>query len=128
MQVILRNVKMLFVLILLFFAGFTLQAQDPKTILGNWQDEAHPEKQIKMFSLSGKYFGKSIQSEPNQISIVFRDLFWSDSKNSYVGSIINPDNGDKFSVEIQMLGTDKFKFSVGKFIFTKTFTFKRIVQ
>lgn len=128
MQVIFRNVKVVLVLMLLLFSGISLKAQDPKTILGNWQDEAHPEKQIKMFVLSGKYFGKSIQAEPNQINVIFRDLVWSDSKKSYLGSIINPDNGDKYSVEIQMLGTDKFRFSVGKFIFTRSFTFKRILQ
>jgi N6-L-threonylcarbamoyladenine synthase len=73
---------------------------------------------------------KSINAlKPNENGkTVFKDLIWSESSKSYKGILINPDNGDEFKIEIKLFGIDRFKFSAGKFIFSRTFTFNRISE
>jgi uncharacterized protein (DUF2147 family) len=115
---------------ILFIASLTTNAQTSNSILGKWKDADHPEKQIEISSQNGKYYGKSINaSKPNENGkTVLKDLIWSESSKSYKGILINPDNGDEFKIEIKMFGIDRFKFTAGKFIFSRTFTFNRISQ
>jgi uncharacterized protein (DUF2147 family) len=115
---------------ILFIASLTTNAQTSNSILGKWNDADHPEKQIEISSQNGKYYGKSINaSKPNENGkTVLKDLIWSESSKSYKGILINPDNGDEFKIEIKMFGIDRFKFTAGKFIFSRTFTFNRISQ
>jgi uncharacterized protein (DUF2147 family) len=115
---------------ILFIASLTTNAQTSNSILGKWKDADHPEKQIEISSQNGKYYGKSINaSKPNENGkTVLKDLIWSESSKSYKGILINPDNGDEFKIEIKMFGIDRFKFTAGKFIFSRTFTFNRISE
>jgi uncharacterized protein (DUF2147 family) len=115
---------------ILFIVSLTTNAQTSNSILGKWKDADHPEKQIEISSQNGKYIGKSINAlKPNEIGkTVFKDLIWSESSKSYKGILINPDNGDEFKIEIKLFGIDRFKFSAGKFIFSRTFTFNRISE
>lgn len=115
---------------ILIVVSLTANAQTPNSILGKWKDADHPDKQIEIKDYNGKYIGKSVNTtQPNENGrIVFTDLIWSESSKSYTGILINPDNGDEFKIEIKIVGTDRFKFTVGKFIFSRTFTFKRIIQ
>jgi uncharacterized protein (DUF2147 family) len=115
---------------ILFIVSLTTNAQTSNSILGKWKDADHPEKQIEISSQNGKYIGKSINAlKPNENGkTVFKDLIWSESSKSYKGILINPDNGDEFKIEIKLFGIDRFKFSAGKFIFSRTFTFNRISE
>jgi len=115
---------------ILFIASLTTNAQTSNSILGKWKDADHPEKQIEISSQNGKYIGKSINAlKPNENGkTVFKDLIWSESSKSYKGILINQDNGDEFKIEIKLFGIDRFKFSAGKFIFSRTFTFNRISE
>ncbi len=115
---------------ILFIVSLTTNAQTSNSILGKWKDADHPEKQIEISSQNGQYIGKSINAlKPNENGkTVFKDLIWSESSKSYKGILINPDNGDEFKIEIKLFGIDRFKFSAGKFIFSRTFTFNRISE
>jgi uncharacterized protein (DUF2147 family) len=115
---------------ILFIVSLTTNAQTSNSILGKWKDADRPEKQIEISSQNGKYIGKSINAlKPNENGkTVFKDLIWSESSKSYKGILINPDNGDEFKIEIKLFGIDRFKFSAGKFIFSRTFTFNRISE
>ena len=115
---------------ILFIVSLTTNAQTSNSILGKWKDADHPEKEIEISSQNGKYIGKSINAlKPNENGkTVFKDLLWSESSKSYKGILINPDNGDEFKIEIKLFGIDRFKFSAGKFIFSRTFTFNRISE
>jgi uncharacterized protein (DUF2147 family) len=115
---------------ILFIVSLTTNAQTSNSILGKWKDADHPEKQIEISSQNGKYIGKSINAlKPNENGkTVFKALIWSESSKSYKGILINPDNGDEFKIEIKLFGIDRFKFSAGKFIFSRTFTFNRISE
>lgn len=121
--------KMITALILII-VSFTANAQTSNSILGKWKDAGHPEKQIEISSQNGKYYGKSINaSKPNENGkTVLKDLIWSESSKSYKGILINPGNGDEFKIEIKLFGIDRFKFTAGKYIFSRTFTFNRISQ
>jgi len=116
--------------LMLLAVSFTANAQTSNSILGKWKDVDHPEKQIEITSQTGKYVGKSINSSKpvENGKTILKDLVWIDASKSYKVILINPDNGDEFKIEIKMIGIDKFKFTVGKFIFSRTFTFNRIAQ
>jgi uncharacterized protein (DUF2147 family) len=121
--------KMLAVLVLIV-VSFTANAHTSNSILGKWKDAEHPEKQIEITNQAGKFLGKGINSsKPSENGkTILKDLVWSDVSKTYKGILINPDNGDEYKIEIKMIGIDRFRFSVGKFIFSKTFTFNRIAQ
>lgn len=110
--------------------SFTGNTQTSNPILGYWQDAEHPEKQVEIISQSGRYVGKSI-NDPNPSKngrTILKNLVWNDQAKSYRGILINPENGDEFKIEIKMIGTNRFRFSAGKFIFSRTFTFNRITS
>ncbi|MEM6844973.1 MAG: hypothetical protein AAF944_23675 [Bacteroidota bacterium] len=115
--------KSLILMVLFVFCLTTLEAQSEDAIEGHWQDAAHPDKKVEIYAKNGKYHGK----DPNDAStLVFKDLQWNGSSNTYSGFVINPDNGDALEVEIEMVDQNSFQFSVGPFIFKKTFRFTRI--
>ena len=130
MQMYNQTVTKMMAVLMLIVVSFTANAQTSNSILGKWKDAEHPEKQIEISNQNGKYVGKSVNAaKPKENGkTILKDLIWSDVSKSYKGILINPDNGDEFKIETKMIGTDKFKFSVGKFIFSKTFTFNRIAQ
>lgn len=115
---------------LLTIAAPDAEAQTSTSIGGKWKDVAHPEKQVEFTFQQGKYLGKSISNaQSNEAGkTIFKDLVWNENTKSYKAIIINPDNGEGFKTELKMIGTDKFKFTVGKLFFSKTFTFNRIAQ
>lgn len=123
-----RIVPNLVAILILLVVSFTLNAQTSNSILGQWKDAEHPEKQIEITSQTGKFVGKLINSSKpiENGKIILKDLVWSDASKSYEGILINPDNADEFKIEIRMAGKDKFRFSAGILIFSKTFTFNRI--
>jgi len=110
--------------------SFTANAQTANSILGKWKDADYAEKQIEIINQSGNFFGKTINSSKpaKNGKIILKDLIWIDASKSYKGTLINPDNGEASDVVIRMFGTDRFKFSVSKYFFTRTFTFNRIAQ
>ncbi len=121
--------NMMAVLILIMFS-LKVKSQTSDSILGNWKDAGHPDKQIEITYQNGRLTGKSINAAKAKENgkTVLKDLIWSDTSKSYKGILINPDDGDEFNIEIKMIGTDKFRFTAGKFIFSRTFTFNRIPQ
>ena len=106
--------------------SFSQQAND---ILGKWQDVDHAEKQIEITKHKDFFIGKAINDSGKNSkngTIVFHELIWDNRDKSYSGTLINPDNNDKFEIKIRMEEKDSFRFTVGKFIFSKAFLFKRI--
>jgi uncharacterized protein (DUF2147 family) len=130
MQTYNQKLTKLMLMMLVFELTLTASAQTSNSILGKWKDAEHPEKQIEIINQAGKFLGKGINSsKPSEnAKTILKDLVWSESSKSYTGILINPDNGDEFKIEIIMVGVDRFKFTVGKFIFSRTFTFNRIAQ
>ncbi len=124
------NITKTMALLLLWVATITANAQTSNHILGKWKDADHPEKQMEIKSQAGKSVGKTINAtKPAENGkTVLKDLVWNDATKTYKGVLINPDNGDEYKIEIKMIGTDRFRFSVGKFIFSRTFTFNRMAQ
>jgi uncharacterized protein (DUF2147 family) len=116
----------------LLLASFFSKAQisNPNLITGQWQDADHPTKQLEIVNISGKYVGKSINNATSSRNgkTILKELVWQESTKSYNGILINPDNNDEFKIKIKLIGTDRFRFSVSKFIFSKTFTFNRIAK
>lgn len=125
-----RNLNRTVAIMMLLIASVTVNAQTSKLIVGQWRDVDHPEKQIEITTRAGKFVGKTINSSnpAENGKIIFKDLIWNDASKSHKGILINPDNGDEFKIEIEMIGTDRFKFTAGKFIFSRTFTFNRITK
>lgn len=125
-----QTVTKAMVVLMLILASFTTNAQTPNLILGKWKDAEHAEKQIEITRLNGKFIGRSINSlkSGDNEKIILKDLILNEASKSYEGILINPKTGDEAKIEIKMIGKDKFKFSAGKFIFSKTFTFNRIAQ
>jgi len=111
--------------------AFSMAAENGDQIIGQWRDNNHPEKQIEISGESGKYIGRSIdQSGESQkgIAVILNDLVWQEQTNSYKGILIDPDNGDEHQIEIKLIGSSTFQFTVSKFIFSKTFIFNRIAK
>lgn len=111
--------------------AFSMAAENGDQIIGQWRDKNHPEKQIEITSESGKYIGRSInqsgESQKGRI-VILNDLVWQERSDSYKGILIDPDNGDEHQIEIKLIGTSTFQFTVSKFIFSKTFIFNRIAK
>jgi uncharacterized protein (DUF2147 family) len=130
MQMYNQTVTKMMAVLMLIAVSFTANAQTSNSILGKWKDAEHPEKQMEISNQNGKYVGKSINSAKSIENgrTILKDLMWNNASKSYKGVLINPDNGDEFKIEIKMIGTDKFRFSAGKFIFSKTFTFNRLAK
>ncbi|TAH20776.1 MAG: DUF2147 domain-containing protein [Cytophagales bacterium] len=122
------NVTKTIAVVILLVVSFAANAQTSNSILGKWKDAEHHKKQIEITDQNGKFVGKGINSpKPAENGkTILKDLVWSNASKSYKGILINPDNGDEYKVEIKMIGIDKFRFSVGKFIFSKTFNFNRL--
>lgn len=118
------------ILITTILVSFSAKAQTSNAILGKWQDIEHPEKQVQITSQSDSFIGKFINSSKSYENgkTVLKDLVWSEASKSYKGILIEPNNGSEYEIEIKMIGTDQFRFSVGNLIFSKTFNFKRITQ
>ncbi|MDO1449371.1 DUF2147 domain-containing protein [Rhodocytophaga aerolata] len=111
------------------FTGHSAAAQGADTILGKWQDAAHPEKQVEFHKKDSQYTGKVINDPKNPSrnnAILFRELVWNNTNKTYQGTLINPDNKDEYKVEISLPDNNTFQFKAGKFIFSRTFIFKRI--
>ena len=117
------KVSNLLTLSLLFFGTNVLVGQNADALIGKWQDRSHKNQQVEIYKKEGKYFGKAI-NDPSQL--VFKDLTWDINSKTYKGTLINPANGEELLVEIELSDPDNFKFSMGIFIFKKTFRFNRI--
>lgn len=117
------NPRNLLVTALLILSSGPLMAQSNDAIEGKWQDTAHPEKKVAVYAEHGQYVGKD-PDDPSRL--IFKDLRWSAKSKTYRGLVINPDNGNTYDIEIEMTDQDNFRFSVGPFIFKKTFRFERI--
>lgn len=117
-----RRKSLLLILLFLPTLG-KLQAQRSTDIVGKWQDVDHPEKRVMIYQKEERYFGKSLEEKSNP---VFKNLIWEKVSNTYTGILINPANQEEYEVEIQWEGKDLFKFTVGPFIFKRTFRFKRL--
>ena len=121
--------KSTWLLSVVMLAAFVASAQNADIIIGKWKDADHPEKQLEMYSQDGKYFGKSIndRNKPSKNgTIIFKDLVWSEKTKNYQGILISPENNEEFKIVVRLIDNNKFQFKVSKFIFTKSFTFKRI--
>lgn len=123
LKVISKSATLIFLVV-----SLAANAQTSSSILGQWKDAEHPEKQLEITNQTGTFVGKSINSSISSENgkIILNHLIWSDASKSYKGILINPDNGDEFKIEIKMVGKDQFRFTAGKFIFSKMFNFKRI--
>lgn len=127
MKKIVKKIKLLLGIMLL--TVLTASAQNADKIIGKWKDTDHLEKQLEMYKQDNKYFGKSIndKSKPSKNgTLVFKDLVRNEKTRSYQGVLINPDNNNEYKIGIELVGENDFKFKVGKFIFFKTFNFKRM--
>jgi uncharacterized protein (DUF2147 family) len=127
MQRIIKKTKLLLGIMLLTI--FTASAQNVDKITGKWKDADHPEKQMEMYKQDKKYFAKYINDKntPSKNgSFVFKDLVWNENTRKYQGVLINPDNNKEMKIAIELVGDNDFKFTVSKFIFSKTFNFKRL--
>lgn len=107
-------------------SGKTLFSQSNDSILGVWYDKDHPQKQVRFFKQHGLYSAKAYVSGDNKNMIIFKNLRWNVQTSTYNGSIVDPDNGKEYEIEVVMSNNDEFTFSVGVFIFSKTFIFKRV--
>jgi hypothetical protein len=117
-----RKKKKPIITTLLLFVSLTAFSQTSNSIIGNWKDQTHPEKQVQMYlGADNKIYGKS----PNN-TIVFKALIWDNTAKIYNGILINPDNKEEFKIKISLKNNDTFVFSVKKFIFSKEFQFIRV--
>ena len=92
-------------------------------LLGNWIDKEHKEKKIEMYLGSDKkIYGKSESG-----IIVFKSLVFNSKAKTYGGILKDPDNNAEFIIVINQPTTDSFTFTVRKFIFSKRFTFLRVL-
>ena len=120
--------KIVFYNLLCLLLSINLNAQEGQAITGQWQDAKHPEKQLEIYEQEQLYFGKSInEKDANKNGRLILDaLKWIEKSDTYQGTIIDPDKGWRVALTIQMLDRDTFQFTIGRFLFKKTFTFKRI--
>jgi hypothetical protein len=101
----------------LFAIIFPGAAQSPAGITGKWMDASNADKVIDIYQhTDGRFYGKGSNG-----FIVLKQLVWDDRAKLYRGILVNPDNKEEFTVEIN----NRFSFSVKKFIFRKTFKFVR---
>lgn len=106
---------------LLLFISLSAFSQTSNSIIGNWKDQSHPEKQVQIYlGADSKIYGKS----PDNL-IVFKALVWDNTEKVYNGILVNPDNNEQFEISIKLTKNDKFTFAVRKFIFSKQFQFIR---
>ncbi|MFN7116017.1 MAG: DUF2147 domain-containing protein [Saprospiraceae bacterium] len=115
---------------LLLFTSFTLLAQNAKDIIGKWKDKDHPDKQIEMYVQgTDKYEAKMINDTRKKSQnglIIFKNLSWNEAKRIYQGILINPDDGNEFKINIELVNKDTFQFKIKRMFLTKTFQFVRI--
>ncbi len=108
---------------------FSSAAQSPQNIIGKWADETDPTKQIQMTKrMDGTIYGKAIRSAQsvNAERIVFTDLVWDDRKKVYTGLLIDPGNGNAFTISITLPHPNRFEFVVKRLFLSRTFRFVRI--
>jgi len=105
-------------------------SQEANDILGKWQDADHPEKQVEIFGEKDFFIGKVINDSSKNSkngTIVFHELTWDSRDKSYSGTLINPDNKDKFGIKFKLEEKkDSFHFTVSRFVFSRSLSFKRI--
>ena len=108
-----------------FLLSFSISQKgfSQNNLLGKWMDKEHKEKKIEM-CLGGdkKIYGKSESG-----TIVFKSLAFDSKAKIYSGILIDPANDAEFSIIINQSTADSFTFSVKKFIFSKKFTFIRLL-
>ena len=108
-----------------FLVSFSISQKvfSQNNLLGKWVDKGHQEKKIEMY-LGGdkKIYGKS----ENGI-IVFKSLLFDPKTKTYNGILKNPDDNAEFNIVIKLPSLDSFTFSVKKLIFSKKFTFVRLI-
>ena len=108
-----------------FLLSFSISQKgfSQNNLLGKWMDKEHKEKKIEMY-LGGdkKIYGKSKSG-----TIVFKSLIFDSKAKIYSGILIDPANDAEFSIIINQPTADSFTFSVKKFIFSKKFTFIRLL-
>lgn len=109
--------------------SFGLATQSPRPLIGKWQDQANPEKQVYLYRqpdgrISGKAVsdGRTVKNE----RLVFKDLEWDDKAEAYTGLLINPDNGSAFKIAVMLPRPDQFVFVVRRFFLSRTFRFVRM--
>jgi len=118
-----QSISMFIALLLISFYG---SGQSNKSIVGKWQDEKHPEKQVEVFEQSiGIFFGKVMASEKKDEPFIFENLVWNEKTKSYQGILRNPDGHDKIMISIFLVNPNRFVFVVKKFFLSRTFQFVR---
>jgi len=117
------NIRNFILASILLLGTFAASAQQQEQLLGIWQDAKFPEKQVEIVKEQGAYQGLSAK---NRSQKVFRSLVWDQRSQTYSGYIINPDNAKAHLIEIVLVDQNTFEFTVGAFLFKKTFRFQRL--
>jgi hypothetical protein len=110
-------------LAIVFLFLFT-SAFPQKNLIGKWVDIDHREKQIEVYlAQDNKIYGKSEKG-----FIVLKDLVYDIKTNTYTGTLVNPADSEAINITILQPSINRFTFVVKKFIFSKRFTFEKIVN
>ena len=117
------KLKTLSFFVFLFSFSISQKGFSQNNLLGKWMDKEHKEKKIEMY-LGGdkKIYGKSESG-----TIVFKSLIFDSKAKIFSGILIDPANDAEFSIIINQPTADSFTFSVKKLIFSKKFTFIRLL-
>ena len=97
--------------------------QQNDTIIGTWQDSGNPEQVITIYSKEHHYVG--VQAS-DSTQLVLSHVEWKPLLNAYQGFIIHPENGKEVSVTLFLENENTFRFTVGAFLFKRTFRFQRV--
>lgn len=97
--------------------------QTKNDIVGKWQDEKEPTKQLEIYlAKDGLYYGKLISTGKT----ILNSVTYNDTKKSFIGIMTPPEFNTTVNATITFENKNKLKLIGKKFIMSKTIYFVRI--
>lgn len=107
-----------------------VHAQSASAILGQWQDEKEPDRQMEFYlDKDGLYYAKIINSKKKEMTngrVLVKKLKYDEVTKTFKGTMTPPDADLELSATVTMVSNNNLKIVAKKLVMSKTINLIRL--
>jgi uncharacterized protein (DUF2147 family) len=127
-----QNVKRTILTTTALLVMLAVRAQSASAIIGQWQDEREPDRQMEFYlDKDGLYYAKIINSKKKEMmngQVLVKKLKYDEVTKTFKGTMTPPDANLELSATVTMVSHDNLKIVAKKLVMSKTIQLIRIKQ
>jgi uncharacterized protein (DUF2147 family) len=125
-----QNVKRTILTTTALFIVLAVRAQSASAIIGQWQDEKEPDRQMEFYlDKDGLYYAKIINSKKKEMingQVLVKKLKYDEFTKTFKGTMTPPEANLELSATVTIVSNDNLKIVAKKLVMSKTINFIRL--